>query len=157
MDQPSSPRKDQLPFQVSDDKLTLGHELDQAILIRENPQTPSDPLAYLIAIGNAAIMHGLTSAHDGSPFIPFLIADSNEGRSLNRFVTNTPDEAQQAARKAAHNGKPKACAYACDGYVTEQGNRFDAVLVEVSQFGLVDGLVFTQPYTFNNRKVQRAG
>jgi hypothetical protein len=157
IDQPSAPRIDRLLFQVTANTLTIGREPDLSLLIREDPQTPSDSLAYLLAIGSAAISHALHSAHAGSPFIPFLIADSDSGRSLTRFVTNTPAEAQGAAKQAAKDGHPIACAYGYDGYVREQGNRLDGVIVEVSRSGMADGLILTQAYTFNNGKAVRAG
>jgi hypothetical protein len=156
-DQPSLPREERTPFRIENDALVLGIGREQSILVREKPQTPSDPLAYMLAIGNFAVNHGLDSAHRGSPFTPFLVIDMEQGRSLTRFVTDTPEKAHTQAQMSVTDNHPRACAYAYDGYVTVEEGRFDAVLVEVSQYGLPNGLLLAQPYTFKNKHTGRAG
>jgi hypothetical protein len=155
-DQPSAPREERTSFHLDNNTLVLRTGQDPIVLVREESQTPSDPLAYMLAIGNFAVNHGLDSAHRGSPFVPFLVSDTEQGRSLTRFVTDTPEEAHVQAQRAVVDHRPRACAYAYDGYVTVENGRFDAVLVEVSQDGPADGLLLAQPYTFKNKRASRA-
>ncbi len=156
-DQPSAPREERSEFHLDNNTLVLGTGQDQTILIREEAHEPSDPLAYILAIGNFAVNHGLDSAHQGSPFVPFLVTDTEQERSLTRFVTDTPEKAHAQAQISVAEHHPLACAYACDGFVTVEDGRFDAVLVEVSQHGSTNGLLLAQPYIFRNKRASRAG
>jgi hypothetical protein len=154
-DQPSAPREERIPFRIRNDELILGNVAEESIYARENPGASSDPLAYMLAIASFAINHGLNSAHTGSPFVPFLVTDNDQGRSLTRVMANTPEDARHHAQASAEKSQLKACAYTCDGYVTLDQGRFDAVIAEVSQQGLPSGLLLAQAYSFKRNRIFR--
>jgi hypothetical protein len=144
-DQPGGEQAvERTPFRIENGTLYLGDCAHH----RESEEEPSDPFARMFAIGSAAVEHGLGSVSPDGPFMPFLMIDAGEQRSLRQIVTDTLDEARNAAREilAGELGSVEVCAYAFDGYVTLPEGKFDAVLVEVSDAAEPDGLILAQPY-----------
>ncbi|MDM7855497.1 hypothetical protein [Cellulomonas alba] len=99
-------------------------------------EEPSDEVK---ALAELALTHAVTSVvPEGGPLIPFAIVETVGGdRSLQRFVDEL-SAAQQRARDAIRSAPPQAAraAVAWDGYLTMDGQRQDAVFVEVSDRGL---------------------
>ncbi|HWM90028.1 MAG TPA: hypothetical protein VN493_04620 [Thermoanaerobaculia bacterium] len=152
-DQPSEPAVERTPFRIEDGRLYLGDCAHH----REGEEEISDPFARMFAIGSAAIEHGLGSVSPDGPFISFLMVDAGEQRSLRRIVTDTLDEARDAARQFVEEElkSVEVCAYAFDGYVTLQEGKFDAILVEVSDAAEPDGLILAQPYALEGGQALR--
>ena len=82
----------------------------------------------------AGIEHGLTSIERGGPLVPFVLSQGPDGEvALDRFLADTLEESVDRAREAAQNalsGGAEAVALVYDGYVTDAGQRLDAILVE---------------------------
>ena len=78
-----------------------------------------------------ALDHGINSIRGGGPLIPFLITQGRE-RNLMRFVTERLEygvkKAQEAAASLDATINQYAIAY--DGYLTIEGTKYDAILVE---------------------------
>ena len=91
-----------------------------------------------------ALDHGIESVADGGPLIPFaVIAD---GRELVRFAAETLEDGHAQARQHVRSGDALRVAIAHDGYLTVEGERSDAVLVEAEERGQGTSLVFAQRY-----------
>ena len=97
-----------------------------------------------------ALDHGVDSVRaSGGPLTPFIVVEQDGKRELHRFATERLEDGQQRAREAVAALPPSATAYALayDGYVTVQGTKFDAILVEASERGRPTGVRMTQRYT----------
>jgi hypothetical protein len=92
--------------------------------------------------------HAIESVRDGGPLIPFLITEANGQRKLERFVAGTLEESLSRAEAAAAALPGSASAYgiAHDGFITVEGERFDAVLVEAAERSSSEALLFAQRY-----------
>ncbi len=80
-----------------------------------------------------ALDHGVDLVRDsGGPLLPFVVTSSNGERSLNVFATESLEESMAAARQflAQLPAGAEAFAFAYDGFVTVEGVRTDAILVE---------------------------
>ena len=82
----------------------------------------------------------------GGPLVPFSLVDVQGERSLHRF----PGDLQQglAAARETIRAHPNAsmAAVAWDGYLTSEGSRMDAVLVEASEAGADRSVIMAQRY-----------
>ena len=97
-----------------------------------------------------ALDHGVDSVRaSGGPLTPFIVVEQDGKRELHRFATERLEDGQQRAREAVAALPSSATAYALayDGYVTVQGTKFDAILVEASERGRPAGVRMTQRYT----------
>jgi hypothetical protein len=97
-----------------------------------------------------ALDHGVDSVRgSGGPLTPFVVVEQDGKRELHRFATERLEEGQQRAREAIAALPPSATAYAMayDGYITVQGTKFDAILVEASERGRPTGVRMAQRYT----------
>lgn len=97
-----------------------------------------------------ALDHGVESVRaSGGPLIPFVVVEQDGKRELHRFATELLEEGKQRAREAVAALPPSATAYAMvyDGYITVQGTKFDAILVEASERGRPAGVRMAQRYT----------
>jgi hypothetical protein len=97
-----------------------------------------------------ALDHGVDSVRaSGGPLTPFIVVEQDGKRELHRFATERLEEGQQRAREAVAALPPSATAYALayDGYITVQGTKFDAILVEASERGRPAGVRMAQRYT----------
>ena len=105
---------------------------------------PSDQLLDLVF---AALDHGIESVQEGGPLIPFALTEGSDGRNLTRFVAETLEEGQQQARSHLRGqGATARAAIAYDGYLTVDGERSDAVLVEGHERGQAASVTFAQRY-----------
>ena len=153
-DQPSAPREERTPYRIDGNTLLIG---SPATAMLRDPSYAADPLARALALATTALDHGLGSAHEGSPFVPFLMTQTASGRQLHRFVSDTPDEARNGARRkfAERRDQIEVAAWVSDGYVTIEGRKLDAVLAELSSVEASEGLLIAQPYAFRGRSAYR--
>ena len=96
-----------------------------------------------------ALDHGIDSVRtSGGPLIPFVIVEQDGKREIRRFATVRLEEGPERAREAIVALPPSATAYAMayDGYITIQGTKFDAILVEASERGRPAGVRMAQRY-----------
>lgn len=152
--QPSAPREERIPYRIERDSLFIGSPL--AAMVRD-PSYAADPSARALALATTALDHGLGSAHEGSPFVPFLMAQTAASRQLHRFVSETPDEARNGARRrfGEQQDQIEVAAWVSVGYVTIDGRKYDAVLAELSSVEAREGLLVAQPYSFRGRSAYR--
>ncbi len=97
-----------------------------------------------------AIDHGFESIKDGAgPLIPFSMTVSADGQlSLKRYVMDELQEAVARAQASITPEMPGVTMYAIawDGYVTIDGQKTDAILVEAGQASDPRGVLFCQRY-----------
>jgi hypothetical protein len=125
---------------------------------------PSEEFADLFFL---AIDHGFGSIEDGSgPLIPFVLTHSFEGkRDLRRFVTEELSDGVKQAQKFVEQNRASIRMYAIasDGYITVEGKKWDAILVEAGDSASPIGVVFCQRYQatkkglFRKAKCERVG
>ena len=86
----------------------------------------------LATLAFVALDHGIESVREGGPLIPFAIHEGLDGeRNLTRFVAEREKEGEARAREfARQNIADGRVAIAWDGYLTVDGDRADAILVE---------------------------
>ena len=97
-----------------------------------------------------ALDHGVESVRDsGGPLIPFLVLEQDGKRDLHRFAASRLEEGERQAREAIMASPAAVTAYALayDGFITVQGVRTDAILVEASERGRPAGVRMAQRYT----------
>lgn len=97
-----------------------------------------------------ALDHGVDSIRaSGGPLTPFIVVEQDGKRELHRFASERLEEGQQQARNAIAALPSTATAYALayDGYITVQGTKYDAILVEASERGRPSGVHMAQRYT----------
>ena len=112
-----------------------------------NPLEMSQPFADLVFL---ALDHGVESVRSsGGPLTPFVVFEQNGKRELHRFAAERLEEGQQRARDAVAASSPSITAYALayDGFITIQGTKFDAILVEASERDRPLGVRMAQRYT----------
>jgi nucleotide-binding universal stress UspA family protein len=100
----------------------------------------------LVDVVFAALDHGIDSVRDGGALVPFVLAEDADGRSLTRFAASTLEESQAQARQHAEASGAARVALAFDGYLTIDGERSDAILVEAQERGTDASVVFAQRY-----------
>jgi hypothetical protein len=96
-----------------------------------------------------ALDHGVDSVRaGGGPLTPFVVVEQDGKRELHRIVTERLEEGPRRAKEAVAGLPSSATAYAVayDGYITLEGTRFDAVLVEASERGRPAGVRMAQRY-----------
>ena len=97
-----------------------------------------------------ALDHGFASIEDCSgPLIPFVIAKTAAGeREMHRFVCEKLEESSQKAKEyiEAEKSNLQIYALAWDGYITLDGKKWDAILVEAGERGNEFGLLMCQRY-----------
>jgi hypothetical protein len=97
-----------------------------------------------------ALDHGVESVRDGDgPLIPFVIVEQDGKRELHRYAAEMLEDCERQAREAVASLPPSVTAYAFayDGFITVQGTKFDAILVEASERGRPAGVRMAQRYT----------
>lgn len=93
--------------------------------------------------------HGIDSVKDsGGPLVPFLLTEKDGEKKLARFVTDRLEEGPVLARKQLVEQADLAdfAVVAYDGYVTIEGTKFDAVMVEGYDKNDAIGYVLAQRY-----------
>ena len=106
-----------------------------------------------------ALDHGIYSIQDGEgPLIPFVISDQADGkRKLDRYMSVAKmgksegwvlEESLAQARLAVSKLPLSVTTYAMahDGYITIQGTKYDAILVESSERGRPRAVLLAQRY-----------
>lgn len=97
----------------------------------------------------AAIDIGVMSVREsGGPLIPFVLMVDGGKRTMHRFAADRLEECLEQARAAVASAPESATAYALayDGYITIDGQRSDAVMVEACERGEATGKLFAQRY-----------
>jgi hypothetical protein len=79
-----------------------------------------------------ALDHGINSIQEGGPLIPFVVTEEGRKRMLQRFGAQPYEQAVAEARAAVARLSPQVTRYALayDGYLTQQGTKADAVIVQ---------------------------
>jgi hypothetical protein len=97
-----------------------------------------------------ALDHGIYSIQDGAePLIPFVISEQADSkRKLSRYMADRLEESVAQARLAVSQLPSDVTAYAVahDGYVTIEGTKYDAILVEASERGRTTAVIMAQRY-----------
>jgi hypothetical protein len=120
---------------------------------------PDDP--DLLDLVFVALDHGIgsLSAASEEPFTPFLLTHSESGRQLKRFVADTYEGSVAAARSHAA-GLPNSvqmAVLAFDGFVTIEGVRSDAVVVQAQRRGSPHSSTYVQRYKREGSKIVEVG
>lgn len=109
----------------------------------------------LSELTNQALRHGLASIEDANgPLIPFTMLldetnpDPRERKlTMTRHVADYLEEALQAAQSSVvPNSGNSMYAIAWDGFVTVDGRKWDAILVEAGESSAPEGVVLAQRY-----------
>ena len=104
----------------------------------------------LADIAFLALDHGIYSIEDGEgPLIPFVISEKAEGkRKFDRYMADRLEESVAQARLAVSRLPSEVTAYAIahDGYITIEGAKYDAILVEASERGTTGAVIMAQRY-----------
>jgi hypothetical protein len=108
-----------------------------------------------------ALDHGIGSISDasGETLIPFLISQDGSGRQLKRFVADTFEESVGMARADAARlpQQTELVALAFDGFITVEGTRWDAVIVQAQRRGNPRCATFAQRYKRDGSRIEAVG
>jgi hypothetical protein len=107
-----------------------------------------------------ALDHGVDSLRaDGGPLIPFVIVVQDGEALMQRFVTERLEDGPEQAREAIAASPANVTAYALayDGYITVEGTKFDAILVEASERDRPAGVRMAQRYTMKKEDFETVG
>jgi hypothetical protein len=109
-----------------------------------------------------ALDHGVGSVSDaaGEALIPFLLTQDASGqRGLKRFMADTLEESVGMARSEARGLHPtvQLAVLAYDGFVTIQGQRSDAVVVQAQRRGASRSEMYAQRYGRDGSKIAAVG
>ena len=108
----------------------------------------NDPNPKLMDVIFLALDHGIESVRaSGGPLIPFVITEGSK-RELNRFAVERLEDGIIKAREFVVKAHAEVTFYAIahDGYITLEGRKFDAILVEGGERGNPQSLLFAQRY-----------
>jgi hypothetical protein len=78
----------------------------------------------------SALDHGVDSVSGGGPLVPFALERRGDELSITRFAPERLEEGVDAARAHARASDADAVAIAFDSYLTVDGERRDAIVVE---------------------------
>jgi len=112
---------------------------------------------------NRALNHGLLSIeHAQEPLIPFtMLLDTNPDPrrrklTLTRYVGEYLEEMLQAAQNSvAPSQNVSMYAIAWDGFITIDGRKWDAVLVEAGEAAAAEGVIMAQRYEVKETGLKR--
>jgi hypothetical protein len=97
-----------------------------------------------------ALDHGMGSITDGGgPLIPFALTENQNGeRTLDRFVTERLEQGVERAKQFVDESKDAIDRYAVawDGFITLEGKKWDAILVEAGDRFQETGYLMCQRY-----------
>jgi hypothetical protein len=108
----------------------------------------NEPNPKLMDVIFLAIDHGIESVRSGGgPLIPFVVTEGPK-RELNRFALERLEEGVAKARDFVEKAGSEITFYAIahDGFLTVEGNKFDASLVEGGERRAPKALLFAQRY-----------
>jgi hypothetical protein len=149
-DQPSRPQEQRTPLTwLPGGELSLCDFGGRCVFTRETAGAHIDPDAALYALAGFALRHGVGSTGAEGPMTPFILTEEATGRrALTRIAGATAKGAEETARQVAAESSLDTllCAYACDGYIVDDGERTDAIIVEASRRGRDGALVLAQAY-----------
>jgi len=105
----------------------------------------------LVEIALTAMSHAFRSIEesDGGPMVPFVMTDSeSEGRAIYRFEANSLGHALDSAQIwiEAADDEVFRYAFAWDGYITLDDEKWDALFVEAGNRTLPHGMLLCQRY-----------
>jgi len=113
--------------------------------------SPAQPIEASQRLGDLlflALDHGVDSVRQGGPLVPFVIAEVDGKRSIDRFVAEPYEmavaEARMAASKLSRQSSIYALAY--DGFVTIGGDKYDAIIVHGAERGNGKAYLLAQRY-----------
>jgi alpha/beta superfamily hydrolase len=108
-----------------------------------------------------ALDHGVGSISDarGEALIPFLLTQEDSGRSLKRFAGATLEESVAMARAHAATlpASVQVVAIAFDGFVTLEGTKAEAVIVQVQRRGSARSGSYAQRYLREGTRITTLG
>lgn len=106
-----------------------------------------------------ALDHAVESLDDSGPMTPFAIMGNSDELRLHRFLAETLEEGLGRGRAwlAQLPQEVDRAALAYDGYITLDGERFDAIYVEVHERGAAASAVITQRYRPGAAPVETIG
>jgi hypothetical protein len=108
---------------------------------------PSDHFADFFFL---ALDHGFNSISDNEgPLVPFtLTVQADEKPTLSRHLAGDLLNSLEMARQQVASLRSKISMYAIawDGYVTIDGHKYDAILVEAGEAGSAQAVLFCQRY-----------
>jgi hypothetical protein len=108
-----------------------------------------------------ALDHGVGSISDarGEALIPFLLTQDAAGRHLKRFMADTLEESVGMARSHARDlpQSVQLAALAFDGFITVQGEKSDAVIVQAQRRGTSRSATYAQRYRRDGIKIAAFG
>jgi hypothetical protein len=117
---------------------------------QSTPQQQLQMSQRLADIAFFSLDHGIYSIQDGDgPLIPFVISENPDGkRKLDRYMADSLEESVAQARLAVSRLPSDVTAYAIahDGYITLEGTKYDAILVEASERGRTGAVIMAQRY-----------
>ena len=94
-----------------------------------------------------ALDHGVESIKNGGPLVPFAVTEGPDGRNLERFASERLEEGQAHARAHVRSaGDAVRVAITYDGFVTLEGERSDAILVEAQERNRPASVILAQRY-----------
>ena len=106
----------------------------------------SDRLSNLLFL---ALDHGIASIDNGAgPLVPFVIAEASGNRKISRFVADPYERSVAEARSYASTLAPDVTLYAIayDGYITVEGIKYDAIIVQGAERGKGEAYLIAQRY-----------
>lgn len=117
--------------------------------------------AALLDLAFLALDHGIGSISDagGETLIPFVLTQDRSGRHLRRFVADTLEESVAAARShlAGLPTSVETVALAFDGFVTIQGTRSEAIIVQAQRRGFSQSANYAQRYQRDGSRIAVVG
>jgi hypothetical protein len=113
----------------------------------------AQPTEELFELAWVALQHGMVSLEGGGPLVPFVIGETTNGRTLQRFAAMADKEdlqldasIAQARQHLRTRSDASRAVLTYDGYVTAEGSRSDAILVEAQERGSPTAFTFAQRY-----------
>lgn len=104
----------------------------------------------LVEIALTAMSHAFRSLETGEgPMSPFVMTDSDsEGRAIYRFEAKSLGHALDSAQIWLETADDEVCryAFAWDGYITVDDEKWDALFVEAGNRTLPHGMLLCQRY-----------
>lgn len=119
--------------------------------------TPSQEFADFFFL---AIDHGFGSVEDsGGPLVPFtMVVESTGNKRLSRFALERLEDGLEEARSSITTSSSLVrYAIAWDGFITWEGRKWDAILVEAGEQSQEHGVLFAQRYTQGKKGFFRKG
>jgi hypothetical protein len=107
-----------------------------------------DPSARLGDLMFFALDHGIASIDNGGHLVPFVASEAGGVRRLDRIAAEPYERAMAEARTFASKLASSVTVYAIayDGFITVDGNKYDAIIVHGAERGKGDAYLLAQRY-----------